>query len=154
MTRTDFTQRVRTCERRLYRVARTMLSCDADCEDAVQEALLKAWAGLRGLRADEYFETWLIRILINTCKAMYRHRRPTSPLPEDVPACDGDDHTVHRALMALPPRTRVAMELYYIEGYGVRDCARLLRVPEGTVKWRLSQGRKQLKDAIGEEDLP
>lgn len=57
MNRTDFISRVRDCERRLYRVARTMLRSDADCEDAVQEALLRAWAKLPSLREERFFET-------------------------------------------------------------------------------------------------
>ena len=70
MNRTDFILRVRGCERRLYRVARTMLRSDADCEDAVQEALLKAWSKLGSLREEQFFETWLIRILINECRKL------------------------------------------------------------------------------------
>ena len=65
MRQADFIRRARACERRLYRVARTMLPREADCEDAVQEALLRAWDRLDTLRNEAYFETWLIRILIN-----------------------------------------------------------------------------------------
>ena len=72
MDRTEFRSRVRGCERRLYRVARTMRLSDPDCEDAVQEALLKGWSRLSTLRVEDYFETWLIRTLINECRNLYR----------------------------------------------------------------------------------
>lgn len=154
MTRKDFIHRVRACERRLYRVARTMLDREADCEDAVQEALLKAWVKLPALREDAYFETWLMRILINQCKTFYRKRSGIeAPLTEDIPCPQPFDSPLLEALSALPPKPRIALELHYIEGYDVRACARMLGVPEGTVKWRLHQGRKLLKRAIGEEDL-
>lgn len=53
MLKADFIARVRPLERRLYRVARTMLRSDADCEDAVQEALLRAWSKLGTLREEQ-----------------------------------------------------------------------------------------------------
>lgn len=154
MERAEYTERVRACERRLYRVARTMLHSEADCEDAVQEALLRAWAKLYTLREPAYFETWLIRILINQCRQLCR-RRPAEvvALPEDLPAAEADDSDLLDALLALPEKPRIALELHYIEGYSVKACARMLAVPEGTVKWRLSRGRALLRRELGEEAL-
>ena len=152
MTRADFVKRVRVCERRLYRVARTMLPSDADCEDAVQEALLRAWARLNTLREEAYFETWLMRIVINQCRTFYRRRsRAEVELTEDIPCEETGDSSLLDALMKLPEKPRVALELHYIEGYEVKECARMLGVPDGTVKWRLHQGRKLLKRELGEE---
>ena len=152
MDKVDFIRRVRGCERRLYRVARTLLPSEADCEDAVQEALLRAWARLDTLRNEAYFETWLMRILINQCRAFYRRRsRGEVELTEDIPGPEAGDSSLLEALMKLPEKPRVALELHYIEGYDVKACARMLGVPEGTVKWRLHQGRKLLKRALGEE---
>lgn len=154
MNRTDFILRVRGCERRLYRVARTMLRSDADCEDAVQEALLKAWSKLGSLREEQFFETWLIRILINECKNIYRRRpRAQEELPESLAASPADGELMD-ALMNLPPKFRIPMELHYIEGYGIAEISRMLRIPDGTVKWRLSRGRALLKTELGEEDRP
>ena len=154
MERTEFIGRVRDCERRLYRVARTMLRSEADCEDAVQEALLRAWAKLHTLREPAYFETWLIRILINQCRQIYR-KRPPAPveLTEALPAREDDPVGLFKALERIPQKPRVALELHYIEGYSVKECAWMLAVPEGTVKWRLSRGRALLRDALGEEAL-
>ena len=153
MLQTDFIQRVRACERRLYRVARTMLPQECDCEDAVQEALLRAWDKLDTLRQEAYFETWLIRILINQCKNFYR-RRPPEPaeLAGDIPQPRQGDTPLLDALTALPRKQRVTLELHYIEGYSVAEVARILRVPEGTVKWRLKRGRDQLKESIIREE--
>ena len=156
MLQADFVQRVRACERRLYRVARTMLPQESDCEDAVQEALLRAWDRLHTLREEAYFETWLIRILINQCKTFYR-RRPPEPteLTEDIPQPQPGETPLLDALMTLPQKPRVALELHYIEGYSVKETAKILNVPEGTLKWRLSRGRALLKQAIErEEDRP
>ncbi|MBR2796843.1 MAG: RNA polymerase sigma factor [Clostridia bacterium] len=153
MLQVDFIQRVRACERRLYRVARTMLPQECDCEDAVQEALLRAWDRRETLRQEAYFDTWLIRILINQCKTFYR-RRPPEPaeLTEDIPQVTSEETPLLEALMALPRKQRVALELHYIEGYSVAETARILRLPEGTVKWRLKRGRELLKESLKREE--
>ena len=75
MDERQFSQRVRACEQKLYNTARMLLPCQADCEDAVQEALFKAWARLDSLRDTGRFEAWLMRILINECKMLLRRRR-------------------------------------------------------------------------------
>ena len=153
MLQADFIQRVRACERRLYRVARTMLPQECDCEDAVQEALLRAWDRRETLRQEAYFDTWLIRILINQCKTFYR-RRPPEPaeLTEDIPQVTSEETPLLEELMALPRKQRVTLELHYIEGYSVAETARILRLPEGTVKWRLKRGRELLKQSLNREE--
>lgn len=153
MLQADFIQRVRACERRLYRIARTMLPQECGCEDAVQEALLRAWDRRETLRQEAYFDTWLIRILINQCKTFYR-RRPPEPaeLTEDIPQVTSEETPLLEALMALPRKERVTLELHYIEGYSVAETARILRLPEGTVKWRLKRGRELLKQSLNREE--
>jgi len=152
MTKAEFAQRVWEMERRLYRVSRTMLSGNADCEDAVQETLLRAWARLETLREEQYFETWLVRILINECKNIWR-KKPwlEMMLPDNLNAAAAEEYELFEMLMVLPKKHRIAMELYYIEGYKTREIAGILGIPESTVKWRLAQGRKMLKRELGEE---
>jgi len=151
MNKAEFVRRVRGCERRLYRVAKTMLARDADCEDAVQEALLKAWAKLHTLREEAYFETWLIRILINECRNICRKRPAVeAELPENLPQAVSDDSALLEALMALPEKHRIALELHYIEGYKTREISAMLRIPESTVKWQLMKGRSKLRTELGE----
>lgn len=154
MNKAEFVQRVRNCERKLYRVARTMLARDADCEDAVQEALLKAWAKLDTLRESAYFDTWLIRILMNECRNLYR-KRPAAEaeLPENLPQPVSDCMPLLEALLALPEKHRIALELHYIEGYKTREISGMLGIPESTVKWRLRKGRSRLKAELGEEAI-
>ena len=154
MQKDEFVRRVRGCERRLYRVAYTTLRNDADCEDAVQEALLKAWSKIHTLRHAEYFETWLIRILINESRQICRRRGSAdAELTENIPMPAQEENSLHEAMMRLPEKQRIAVELHYIEGYSVHETARLLKLPEGTVKWRLKRAREQLKDILEKEGL-
>ena len=151
MDKGAFAARVAACERKLYRVARTMLRGDADCEDAVQEALLRAWRSRDSLREEGYFDTWLIRILINECRNIQRRSPPIVPLDRAADAAKPEESAPLAALEGLSEKVRLALVLHYVEGYPVEDVARLLRIPAGTVKWRLSQGRKQLRKRIKEE---
>lgn len=152
MTKDEFVRRVRGMERRLFRISRTMLSGAADCEDAVQEALLRAWTHRDSLRQSQYFETWLVRILINECKNVYRNRpQDGAELPENLAAPAWESSRLFEALMALQKKHRIILELHCIEGYKTREIAQMLNLPEGTVKWRLAQDRRELKRQLGEE---
>ncbi|NLF28562.1 MAG: RNA polymerase sigma factor [Clostridiales bacterium] len=155
MTNREFQARVLGCERRLYGVAYMLLNSAADCEDAVQEALLRAWRRLPSLREEAYFETWLARIVINECKQLMRKRvrRAESPLPETLPAPPPPNPELYRALRALDARHRIVLTLKYVDGYGVAEIARILRVPQGTVASRLSRARKMLKDRLEGGDI-
>lgn len=144
----EFARRAKGIGIKLYRVSCTLLSSEADREDALQEALLRAWSRRASLRQPEFFDTWLIRILINECRNIQRKKqwRP-APLPErmETPAPEPKDPALYDALMALPEKYRLAIELHYIEGFSVREIAQMLGVPGGTVMWRLSEARKLLK---------
>lgn len=150
MDKTEFQTAVLSAERILYRVAKTILRSDEDCADAVQEAILKAWIALPRLREERYFSTWLTRILINECLAVKRRNGRLADM-ETIPepaAPEKDDSSLYEALAALPEKLRLTVELHYIEGYSVEETARILGVPAGTVKSRLSNGRKLLREFL------
>lgn len=66
----------------MIRIAFAYLGNEEDVADAMQESILSAFEKLDTLRKAEYFRTWLIRILINQCIAMRRHRSRTVPMNE------------------------------------------------------------------------
>ena len=78
MNKEEFTQRVLEAESSLYRVAKSILINESDCEDAVQEAILTSYEKLGTLREDKYFKTWLTRILINSCFRAAKRRKKQS----------------------------------------------------------------------------
>lgn len=153
MNKADFEQEVLAAEKTLYRVARSILKSEADCEDAVSEAILKAYMKLGALRDEKFFRTWLIRILINECKKIYKLNSRTISY-ENIPEMPGDDRTsaneVYTAIMQLPEKIRIAVILHYSEGYSVAETASIMRIPSGTVKSRLSKGRSLLKGILNE----
>lgn len=151
MDKEEFTRAVLEYESTLYRVAKSMLGSEADCADAAQNALLRAWEKQHTLRVTAYFKTWLTRILINECRAMLRQRARFVPLEEE--AAEGEiaperDSGLYEAVMGLDVKYRVPFVLYYIEGFRTREIASMLKLPEGTVKTRLRRAREILRTEL------
>ena len=153
MDANEFSNRAMACAEKLWRISYLTLRNPADCDDAVQEALLKAWANRHKLRDDRLFETWLVRILINCARDILRKRRSVQPLDENLTAAEPADPGLRDALCALDVKYRLPIVLHHLEGYDLEQCAAVLKLPVSTVKWRLHAGRKKLKNELeGERD--
>lgn len=139
-------------ERKLYRVCRAMRLNDADAQDAVQEALLKAYKNIENLREEKYFETWLIRILINEARVILRRpQRQDQLLDEKILAIPEGENSVAAAILSLPEKERICLTLHVIEGFGVKEISEITKSPVGTVKWRLKRARDRLKETLEKE---
>lgn len=154
MTGDEFVFRVKELTPTLYRICAVQLAAAADREDAVQDAIMRAWKSLPRLRDDGSFKPWLIRILINACHDIQKHHRrniSTDSVPE--PPLEGASRAdeLKYALFTLEESLRLPVLLHYIDGYSVRETARMLGITENAVKLRLMRGRKALKRQLMEE---
>ena len=153
MTKDEFAQRILAMTDVLYRIAWSQLRQQADREDAVQETIRRAWEKQASLRDERYMQTWVIRILLNVCRSQQRRAQKMLPT-EDVPIIQADTQQstpLLDALFTLEEKFRLPLQLRYVEGYSVAEVARMLRLPEGTVKSRLSRGRNKLRALLNEE---
>ena len=150
MTSEAFARRITEMTPTLYRVACSYLRQPSDREDAVQEALRKAWEKRHTLREERYLQTWVVRILINECRMLCRRSARMVPVKE-VRAASGDEALLREALFSLEEKLRTPILLHYIEGYSVEETARALRMPQGTVKSRMARGRAKLREMLREE---
>jgi RNA polymerase sigma-70 factor (ECF subfamily) len=129
-------------------------------EDMAQDAFVRAFRGLKHWRRDSTFSTWLFALAMNVYRSEIR-RIPPRALPlEDIhepadprlPGAAIEDaerrRLVHRALHSLPLKYREALVLFYFQDMDVAAAARSLRLPEGTVKARLSRGRDMLRKKL------
>lgn len=152
MDEREFERRARACTQRLFRICYTILPDSADRDDAIQEALIKAWKKRGTLREEAYFETWLVRIAINECKSVLRRRKrsATVELLESMPAPEAEmpDPTLRDALRHLDVKLRLPLMLHHCEGYTMEEVAQMTGVPLGTLKCRLRQARMQLRDEL------
>jgi RNA polymerase sigma-70 factor (ECF subfamily) len=154
MEKEEFSTRVLEIESSLYHVSKGILINETDCEDVVQSAILKAFVKRNSLREVNYFKTWLTRILINECYQLLRSQRQEVSY-EDYMSDKSTEQIKHPELYGiikkLDIKHRLPIILCYIEGYSVNETAKILRIPSGTVKSRLSKGRKQIKKLLEEE---
>ena len=132
---------------RLDAAARLILRDAELARDAVQEALIRAWRDLPGLRDPDRFEAWLHRLAVNACLdlARRRRRRPIeielqsidSPSAHDPAGALADRELVDQALRGLDPGHRAVVALHYLLGMPLPDVASALGIPLGTAKSRL-----------------
>jgi len=145
MDEQEFLRQIEALTPRLYRICRSVLRSEMDCQDAAQNAVLQAWRHLPSLKNEQLFPRWLIRIAINECRKIHRKRPQTLPLDEATPAPEGNEK-LFEILYGLDEKFRIPVMLYYGEGYRIADIAAILHLPEGTVKRRLHTARKMLKE--------
>lgn len=135
----------------LYRVCLSILRRDADAQDAVSQALERAWAHRQSARPDR-LRAWLTQIAVNECRNILRRRRRVEPaayLPERPPL-SGPDLSLRDALDRLPGALRTPLLLHYMEGFSEKEIASALALPQSTVKWRMHQARRRLRDELME----
>ena len=139
----------------MYRAARALLDSDADAEDAVSEATLRAWQAFGRLREERALKGWLIKITVNCA---YEHRRKGARVtytddlePLAGGAEDRHDLGLWDAVCRLPEDHRIATVLFYYEDMTTAEIAKTLGVREGTVRSRLSRARSRLR-TLFEED--
>ncbi len=152
MNAEDFQREAMKLERLLFRISWSILGSSEDCADAIQEALLRAWNKRDTLRSMRSFRPWLAGIVTHVCNDMLRKRIREKlvpledtdvayePAPEPLP--------MQEAIDTLTPNHRAAVTLHYLEGYSVKETARLLDIPVGTVKTRLLYARQRLQTLL------
>lgn len=148
----------------VYRAALAALRNPQEAEDAAQDALVRAWASLARFRGEASFRTWLLTIVWNC--AMSRRRsigrwlRRQAPLEEAerLPISVGGPYGEARArelrthvaaaIEGLTPKLRDALLLAQSGDYGYDEIARMLAIPVGTLKWRVSEARRKVKGRL------
>lgn len=137
----------------MYRTAIAILANEEDVGDALQDTILSCWEKMNMLGKTEYFKTWMTRILINHCYDILRERSDYVDLDccEEPAQCDEYNIEFKEALSSVDERYRLPMELYYGQGFKVKEIAEILSMPPNTIKTYLSRGRKQIAKYYGKE---
>ena len=153
MERKFFIAEIETCSDMMYRVAWSILRNDVDVQDALQDAVLKAWEKRDKLRDEKFFRTWITRILINACYDTQRKRRrivSMDEIPEST-VSNAPDPELAVALQALPEKLRLPLVLCYSEGMSYEETADVLRIPITTLRGRLRRGKEELRKELNAE---
>jgi len=145
-----------------YNLARWLTGNDADAEDVVQDAFVRALGSLDQFRGGDR-RAWLLAIVRNGCHSLYRRQRvreatdfdeahhsdeQRTPSPERLAIDRERSDGVQRAIAALAPEFREVIVLRELEGLSYKDIAGIIASPIGTVMSRLSRARAQLQAAL------
>ena len=151
----------RDCVPGAYRLAGYLLGDAAEAQDAVQDALVKAWRNWSSLRQLESFGPWFDRILVNVCRdRMRRHRNVRIVDLEAAGDVESDDvfgamfdgHRVAAAVARLSPDRRVVIVLRYWRDMSLEQIAQTLDLPLGTVKTRLYTSLRALEADLARDE--
>ncbi len=170
-----FERIMRAHNRLLYRTARSILKNDAEAEEVLQEAYLKAWVALAQFRADAQLSTWLVRIVANEALARLRRKeepllsldelmenfdfealgdganagmQPVSSNPEQEAMRAQLRRLMEQCIDALPDTFRTVFMLREVEGLGAEEVALALQMPAATVRTRSFRAKALLRAAL------
>lgn len=155
MKKNKFCEYVSKYEKDLYIIASAILKNEADAEDAVSNAILKAYENLGQLRSIRKFKPWMLAITKNEALKIKKKRLE---LPGDdaveamlKPVRDQYDE-LWDVIQVMKEEYRLVVVLFYYDGLSLKDISEVLNIPLGTVKSRLNRGREMLKNALGKEE--
>lgn len=151
MDKETFEKSIRKYTPNMYRLAYGILRRREDAEDAVSEAILRAYEKLHTLRRPEAFHAWLMRITANEAKRIYavnKRSTPTEDIEPYMPFFQDEYHELWDVVMELDVGYRETILLYFYERFTIPEIAKVLRIPEGTVKSRLARGKKILRGQL------
>jgi len=171
--RAAFELMMRRHNRRLFRLARATLGNDAEAEDALQDAYLRAYRSIEGFRGEAALSTWLSRLVLNEC---FDRRRRGQRRENVIPLISAEDHMtsvrdvaddsavpdealgqlqiraiLERKVSELPEAFRLVFVLRSVEELGVEEVAQTLNIPEETVRSRHFRARSLLRESLARD---
>ena len=166
---------IKPCERAVFLTAYSVLKSEADAEEVVQEAALKAYKALGSFRGESKFSTWLVKITLNEARMRLRRSRSGSEVSLDELVDDGDGdftpafltdwreipsealdrkelrETLQRALDELPEKYREVLISRDVREMNIAETAELLGISEGMVKTRLFRASLLMQKIVAPE---
>ncbi len=147
---------------RLYATAFRICLNEKDAEDLVFRTLARVVGSIHSFRGESAFFTWMCSILVNFHRMDMRRKGANSlvfvdelpeqsdmrPSPLSALAASDEAAALRAAVSALPRDLRTAVVLHYFDEMSVPDIAKALSVPEGTVYWRLHEGRAKIREMM------
>jgi RNA polymerase sigma-70 factor (ECF subfamily) len=151
-----FTELMLILRQDLYKISKVRLQNDEDIYDAIQETMLIAFKSIKKLKYNEYFKTWIIRILINECNRIYRKKRyketifmDDSEIEESI--ASEEIETIDQKLdfeficRNLKYEERIIIILYYMEKYTDKEIGEILNIKENTVRTKRTRAKEKIR---------
>ncbi len=152
----DYSEIIEKYSNTVYRICLSYSGNRSDAEDIMQEVFLRYLKKPRSFATPEHEKAWFLRVTVNCCKSFFTsawRKRIVSleeyehlPSPQDVP--DDKGSQVYEAVMALPPKQRICVHLFYYEEMTIKEIAGTIGAPESTVKSHLFRARASLEEVL------
>lgn len=144
----------------MYKTAVILLHNPDDVYDAIQETLLKIYKNISSLKNSESFKSWSRRILINECyniinknkKIVEINKNAELEFEESVEDIYFDNENIEAIFSKIDEKSKLIATLFYIDELSVKEISSFLKIPEGTVKSRLSKAREQIFNVLKEDE--
>ena len=146
----------------MYIVAYRYLNDQAAAEDALQESFLKAFSKIDQFKGDVTFGAWLKKIVVNRCLDIIKARKLQMQSIEDKVLHIADDESewevedriskeeIYEAIMKLPEKFRVVVQLFLLEGYDHQEISEILDITESASRTNLHRGKTILRENLKE----
>ena len=144
----------------LYKVAKSILNDEEDINDAIQETLINAYNKIDTLKNKKYIETWITRILINKCYDIIDknkvHERKVQKAIDTYSNYENDNFEqrtiVQKAVSQIDEDLKLIVIMYYYNQFSVKEISKIMGIPSGTVKSKLSRARTKLYEILKREE--
>ena len=148
-----FDELILSIRKELYLIAKTKLSNDDDIADSISETILICYKNIKKLKHDEYFKTWIIRILINECKKTYKRNKKRNLSIEDN---DLENYIVSEekfennlsfdiVIKDLNDEEKLILTLFYCSEYTTKEISKILNKNENTIRSKISRAKNKLR---------
>lgn len=149
-------------------IANQSLGNEADAEDIVQETFVEIQRSIDSLRNPKYFRLWVYRIVHSKCSNVFRKKKFSyadvdgeyiqaripeerkENIPQKQMRFQSDQEMMQAFLSEIPSGQALVLQMFYMEQFTIKEIAEALDLPEGTVKSRMSVGKKVLRGKIEE----
>jgi len=137
----------------VYRICFAYMKTQADTQDAVQDTFCNLIKAAKPFESTEHEKAWLIRAASNVCKNTVKHWWRKRENIDDHTSLHSHDtfeiDEVFKVVMSLPSKYKTVVYLYYYEGYDSTEIASILKKPQSTIRYYLSQARTMLRKKLG-----
>ena len=148
-----FSELIVSLEQDLYRIASIRLNSAEDIDDALQSTIEQALKNIKKLRKPQYVKTWLIKILINNCNAIYKKNKNKVEFNENIKlnikSCNEEVNSkldFYIMIKDLNEKEKLAITLYYSENLTTKEISKILKEPESTIRNRISRAIAKLRE--------
>lgn len=154
-----FSDLIKYFENDMYKVAKCRLEKEDDVLDALQETIISAYNSIKNLSNTKAFKSWIIKILINNCNAIYRKNNDSNTISieqYDIDSCNASTYDIssniefESLISILSKEEKTIMILYYSEKYTTKEISKILKINESTIRSKILRIKKKLKIILEE----